>query len=189
MEQSDLLQFCVTALEHLGIQYFVTGSTASIIYGEPRFTNDIDIVASIESPKVSKLCEAFPLPDFYVSVDAVRDAVQTHGQFNVLHPASGLKVDFIVPANTAYDRGRFLRSRRIEAAPGCNANFASLEDVILMKLRYYREGGSDKHLRDIAGIVKISGDRLDGGYLDTWVDRLGLTAEWTAVQSSIPRKS
>jgi len=42
MEQSELLRFVVSVLERLDIPYFVTGSTVTIFYGEPRFTNDID---------------------------------------------------------------------------------------------------------------------------------------------------
>ncbi len=88
-------------LGRLGIPYFITGSTASIIDGEPRFTNDIDIVARIEMSRASELCASFRLPDFSVSIDAVREAVRNRGQFNILHPASGLKFDMIVSPDTA----------------------------------------------------------------------------------------
>ena len=43
-EQHDLLELVANRLTHLQIRYFVTGSQASTIYGEPRFTLDIDIV-------------------------------------------------------------------------------------------------------------------------------------------------
>ena len=53
MEQSELLQFLVTALERLGLRYFVTGSTVTIFYGEPRFTNDIDVVVDLPESAVA----------------------------------------------------------------------------------------------------------------------------------------
>jgi hypothetical protein len=46
---------------------------------------------------------------------------------------------------------------------------------------YYRDGGSEKHLRDITGVLKISGDELDRGYLDEWAERLGVADVWRAV--------
>ena len=47
MEQSELLRFVISALERLDLRYFVTGATVTIFYGEPRFTNDIDIVVDL----------------------------------------------------------------------------------------------------------------------------------------------
>jgi hypothetical protein len=47
MEHSDLQRHVVTVLEQLGVRYFITGSTATIFFGEPRFTNDLDVVADL----------------------------------------------------------------------------------------------------------------------------------------------
>jgi len=44
MEQSELLRYLTEVLERIGLRYFVTGSTATIFFGEPRFTNDIDVM-------------------------------------------------------------------------------------------------------------------------------------------------
>jgi hypothetical protein len=59
MEQSELLHFVVEALERIGLRYFVTGSMATIFFGEPRFTNDIDIVVDLPSTRSPSLCAAF----------------------------------------------------------------------------------------------------------------------------------
>ncbi len=72
MEQSELLRFVVEALERIGLRYFVTGSMATIFFGEPRFTNDIDIVVDLPADKIAPLCAAFPSPDFYLSEETVR---------------------------------------------------------------------------------------------------------------------
>ena len=48
-------------------------------------------------------------------------------------------------------------------------------------MEYYREGGSEKHLRDIAGIMKISASEIDEHYIGEWADRLGLRAVWDAM--------
>jgi len=50
MDQDDLLRLLVSALEHAGVCYLITGSTATLFYGEPRFTNDIDVTTMPSSP-------------------------------------------------------------------------------------------------------------------------------------------
>lgn len=184
MEQSELLRFCTKVLEQLGLRYFVTGSVATIFYGEPRFTNDIDIVVDLPPDRISELCGAFPSSDFYVSEESVRSAVSRKGQFNVIHPASGLKADIMVPSEDAFNRSRFSRVRRLRPAPEYDVFFASPEDVILKKLEYYLEGRSEKHLRDIAGVLKISGPQIDFTYIDEWAGLLGLSEIWRKVRGA-----
>jgi len=184
MEQSELLRYFTTVLEQLGLRYFVTGSVATIFFGEPRFTNDIDIVVDLPEPQISGFCMAFPSADFYLSEEAVRSAVSRKSQFNVIHPASGLKVDVMVPREDAFNRSRFARVKHVRPAPDYDAVFASPEDVILKKLEYYREGRSEKHLRDIAGILKVSGKQIDLTYVNDWSSRLGLTDVWEKVRAA-----
>lgn len=189
MEQSELLRYVTDVLERLGLRYFVTGSVATIFFGEPRFTNDIDIVADLPAHRIRDLCAAFPAEEFYLDEEAVRRAVSRQRQFNILHPASGLKVDVMVPADNAFNRSRFARIRRLKPASDYDAAFASPEDVILKKLEYYQEGGSEKHLRDIGGILRISGEQLDLAYIDDWSARLGLSEIWTAVRNAATEAS
>jgi len=178
----ELLQKIVEVFEQLQIHYLVTGSVAAMAYGEPRLTNDIDIVAAIDERHIGGLLTAFPADEFYISEDMVREAIHHYGQFNIIHPASGLKVDVIIKKNTPFDISRFRRTQRIYPAESYQANFAAPEDVIIKKMEYYREGGSEKHLRDITGILKISGELIDRDYIFGWAQRLGLTEIWAAVQ-------
>lgn len=181
MEADDLLAHAAAVLERLGLPYLVTGSMATIVYGEPRFTNDVDVVVRLPADRVEELCAAFPDDEFYVSPQAAALAVRRRGQFNVLHPRSGLKLDVMVANESAFDRSRFSRARPVETGPGRTVAFASAEDVLLKKLEYFREGGSEKHLRDVAGILRISGDRVDRRYVDHWAAELGLTELWRRV--------
>ena len=181
MEPSELLTHLVRALERLGVPYLVTGSTATIAYGEPRFTNDIDVVVDLRLDQVQDLCAAFPTPDFYVSQSAAETAVRQHHQFNIIHPKSGLKIDVIVASDSPFDRSRLQRGRYLSAGSDLQVCFGSPEDVILKKLEYYREGGSDKHLRDIAGVLKVQGQRVDRQYIAEWAEKLGVLDLWEAV--------
>jgi hypothetical protein len=185
MEPSDLLEYLGQTFDTLGIPYLITGSMATISYGEPRFTNDIDVVVRLTRAQVQAVCAAFPSPEYYCSAEAAEQAVSEHSQFNILHPRSGLKIDVIIATDSAFDRSRLARGVRLPAGANFEATFASPEDVILKKLEYFRLGGSEKHLRDIVGVVKVRADRLDRAYLADWITRLGLGAEWKLIEDRL----
>jgi len=176
----DLVRRAAQTLEQLDIPYLITGSVATIYWGEPRLTRDVDVVVQIALRDVERLVAAFPAPAFYVSDEAAEQAVRRRGQFNVIQPASGLKIDVMVAVMDAFDHSRFARIHRVDLG-GFEANMSAPDDAILKKLVYYREGASEKHLRDIAGVMQISGRYVDREYVATWADRLGVTAEWQAV--------
>jgi len=99
-------------------------------------------------------------------------------QFNIIHPGSGLKIDVIIPKEGPFDVGRFKRRKAVRAQDGMTIQYSFPEDIISSKLEFYREGGSEKHLRDIAGILKISGDELDDRYLTVTAHAKGLGEIW-----------
>ena len=182
MEQSDLLRYLVGVFEELGLRYFITGSTATILYGEPRFTNDIDVVVDLSLTQVVDFCRRFPPEDFYVSEVAARQAVLGRSQFNVIHPAGALKIDIIVPESDTFNKSRFARVQRLPAAEDLIACFASPEDAIIKKMDYYKQGGSEKHLRDITGVLKTSRGQIDRTYITHWAEQMGLGELWTSIQ-------
>ena len=138
MELYELLERVVQTLERLRIPYLVTGSVASMAYGEPRLTDDIDLVAGVTDQHVVGLLAAYPSDAFYLSEEAIREAIRYQTQFNVIHPASGLKVDVMVRKDTPFDRSRFARARLLRPAESYTAAFASAEDVIIKEMEYYR---------------------------------------------------
>jgi len=181
MDQGELLRWVVETFERLELRYFVTGSMATILYGEPRFTNDIDVVAQLPLSRVEEFIEAFPAGEFYVDDERVRTAISNRSQFNIIHPASGLKIDVMVPRMDRFDYSRFARTRTVEPLRNLSAEFAAPEDVILKKLQYFAEGGSEKHLRDIRGVLRVTGSEIDRGYVETWAEHLGVTELWQRV--------
>lgn len=189
MEQDELLRTVVASLERHGIPYFVTGSIATIFYGEPRFTNNIDVVVLLTKNKLNLLAKDFPAPEYYLDYEAAQEAIAARRQFNLIQPGSGLKVDIIVVEESAFNRSRFARAVRIHPAPDYEASFASAEDVILMKLEYYRQGGSDRHVRDIQGVMAVQGSDIDRAYIARWAGRLGLEAVWKEIQERLSDSS
>lgn len=185
MEQPELLKFALQVLERLRIPYAIVGSFASGVWGESRFTQDIDILIELTAHAVPSLCEAFPESDFYVSQTAANEAVAHSGQFNVIHPASGTKIDFMIAGSSPWVRAQLERRKRIPFFPDRDGAVAAAEDVILGKLVYYRDGGSDKHLRDITGILKFSNDLVDREYVARFALQLGVADTWDAILSSL----
>jgi hypothetical protein len=180
----ELLQKISEIFRSLGIPYLVTGSVASMAYGEPRLTNDIDVVADITFSHIPGLMTAFPKEEYYIDEEIIKEAIGQIGQFNIIHPASGLKIDVIIKKDTPFDKNRFDRTRQIY--PGdYSADFASPEDVIIKKMEYYKLGGSEKHLRDITGIFKISGESIDRNYISRWATELELNEIWEALQRRV----
>ena len=180
-EQHDLLELVANRLTHLQIRYFVTGSQASTIYGEPRFTLDIDIVIELSDSEIPAFMDAFNSEDFYLSHSAVQDAVQRREMFNLLHPSTGGKVDFVVAKDSDFDRSRMQRTRQILIGANITAEFASPEDVILKKLDWYRRDKSDRHIRDIVGVLKVQGSKIDKHYLQQWVNELKVSSVWDII--------
>ncbi len=181
MEQDELLGQVIEVLERLKITYMIVGSIASGAYGEPRMTQDIDVVVDLRYGDIKPLCEAFGPDEFYVSVEVAAQALQRGGQFNVIHPASGNKIDFMMARHDSWGDEQISRRQRVRILPDKEGYTARPEDIIISKMGYYKEGGSEKHLRDIAGILKISSEEVDRDYVIRWAEKLGLMEVWTAV--------
>jgi len=181
MEPEDLLRYASDVCDRLQLTYLVTGSTATIAYGEPRFTNDIDIVIDLPVRLADAFCDAFPMDDFYLNRETVKTAIQNGTQFNLIHPASGLKIDFIVLTPSDFNRSRVSRRRDLPVLEDRTVSFASPEDVILMKMLYYREGESEKHLRDIGGVLRVQGAAIDREYITQWAEHLGVGNVWVTI--------
>ena len=180
MPEAELSLMFLRPMNRLGLRYIVSGGIASILYGEPRFTNDVDLVAFLRHDDIQRLGEAFPSPDFYVppaEVIAAEIARPEKGQFNLIHVPTGFKADIYTTGRDDFNAWAFRHARSMDFG-GETIAVAPMECVIVRKLEYFREGGSDKHLRDIRGMLNVSGDQIDRAALDEWIVRRGLQAEW-----------
>lgn len=185
MEQTELLRKAIEVLDGLAIPYALVSSFASSTWGEPRMTQDIDVLVNLKPGQVTGLCAAFPDPEFCVSASAAREATARGGQFNVIHPSSGNKIDFMIAGRTDWAEAQLERRREVPLFSDRSVCVAAPEDVILGKLVYHREGGSEKHLRDIAGILRISGDVVDRDYITRFAAELGVADVWQAVHREV----
>jgi len=171
----------IQKLEENQIQYMVVGSIAAMIYGEPRLTHDMDLVIDVALKDATKFESIFPGSEFYCPPPEVLVSEIIHrGQFNLIHHETGLKVDCIVRKETEHAKSEFQRRRKAPFWQGFEVMIASPEDIIIKKLDFYREGGSEKHLTDIRGILAQT--NIDEAYLQGWISKLGLTNEWKKAQ-------
>lgn len=163
----------------------ITGAGASIIYGEPRLTNDLDLVLLLKKTGVNKFIQAFPLEEFYCPPEEVlilEIGRPVRGHFNLIHHATGFRADvYLAGKDDLHAWG--LANRKSVKVEDQVVWVAPVEYVILRKLEYYREGGSDKHLRDIAGMLEISEAQVDSGWLEAQIAARRLQSEWRAAKS------
>ena len=168
------LQSVLKILEASGFDYMIVGSVAGAIYGEPRLTRALDLVVDIPVLAAVKFPALFSPHEFYVPPQEIlSQEITRQGSIKLLHHQSGLKVDFVFRKQNAHSRIEFSRRRRLEILTGLEAWIAAPEDVIIAKLRFYREGQSEKHLHDIRGI--IANTPLDRDYLEHWINELDLS--------------
>jgi hypothetical protein len=180
MDQEQLLSRLVETLERLRIPYAIGGSHATMAFGQPRHTLDIDVVVELTTLTLRQLISEFPFPDYYTSEEGARTAVAHGGTFNIIHPESGQKIDFFVPSDE-FERAEIPRAVRAPTTGGREASFVSPEDVIVMKMRYFEMGESDKHLRDSATVLQRLGEKIDRAYIERRVAEFGLHEIWQAV--------
>lgn len=167
LTELDVLKNVVNRLENAGLLYMLTGSMAMNYYAEPRMTRDIDIVIALQDTDASSFIELFK-DAYYVSFDAVNDAIRDLSMFNLIHLESVVKVDVIVRKNEQYRQLEFDRRCQIEFA-GIKLYIVSKEDLILSKLCWSKESRSELQFRDIHNLLKTGYDKE---YLQKWASEL-----------------
>jgi len=184
MHEVDPVVIFVSRLNQLGVRYMVTGSVASIAYGEPRLTHDIDIVVEMDRVQAGVLALSFLEPDFYCPpVDVIRLELDRDcgGHFNIIHQGTGFKADIYPLGQDTWSAWGLARSRKF-ILEGIPMILAPPEYVIVRKLEYFQEGGSEKHIRDIRSILRISRSLLNYSELEEWIQSRHLERGWQRVQ-------
>ncbi len=164
------------ALESAGAAYFVGGSLASSLDGQPRATNDIDFVIDMPIARIGEFVTALGA-EFEVDLDMLRDAVMHGRSANIFYLPLVLKIDLFGHAHGPYDETEFSRRRAIEVREGRVLFIKAPEDTVLRKMLWFRQGGevSERQWRDLMGVLRTQGPTLDLAYLQAWAKQLGIS--------------
>jgi hypothetical protein len=171
-----ILEKLTEVLENLNIAYVVGGSLASSAYGAVRFTQDADITVEPFEPTAEDFFEMMK-NDFYISKEAMYQALQSKSSFNVIHFATAFKIDIFIRADDDFQKQMFLRSRKLRLGNGGKeVSFVSPEDIVLLKLDWFRQSGysSQRQWSDVQSVLAGQAKSLDFKYLNNWAKKLGL---------------
>jgi hypothetical protein len=187
MPARDEISLFVERLNAVGAEYMITGATAAILYGQPRVTNDIDVVLALRDEQVAALLHAFPESEFYIPptfVIRVEMARRHRGHFNIIHHDTGFKADVYLAGSDPLHAWALPRRRPVDWTDAVQLYVAPPEYVILRKLEYFREGGSSKHPADVRAILAAT--TVDVAAIEKWARRLGLEEQWAQVRLTGP---
>ncbi|MFC1820479.1 hypothetical protein ACFLZG_05290 [Thermodesulfobacteriota bacterium] len=170
-EQLEFVKLIASRLDSVGIPYMMTGSMAMATYSIPRMTRDIDLVVEIKPVDVDKIVNLFSM-DCYIDRDSVREAVEAHSMFNIIHNEWVVKADFIIRKNEEYRREEFSRRQKM-VIEDVTIFVVSVEDLILSKLVWGKQFQSELQLRDVHQMIStVSG--LEWKYMQKWASVLGI---------------
>jgi len=176
-EQIAVTTIVADALEALGVLYAIGGSFASALHGVMRATMDADLVADMRQEHVAPFVQALG-EAFYADAEMMREAIGQHKSFNLIHLDTMFKVDVFVARPRDFDRAQLARRQLhlLAEDPERRAYVASAEDTVLAKLEWYSLGGqeSDRQWRDVLGVLKVQGQRLDLAYMRHMAAGLGV---------------
>lgn len=176
----SLIGLFVAPLNRAGLEYMVTGGLAAVVYGHPRLTLDVDLVMRLSARDAVTFASLWPPEEFYspppevIEEERARPAL---GHFNVIHTDSTMRADVYI-AGTDELSAWALQHRVVRQVEGEAVLFAPIEYVIASKLRYFQMGGSDRHLRDVARMMEVSGPDVDRPTLEHWIARSELGTAW-----------
>lgn len=169
MELENTLKKIAKILQKLKIPYLVTGGVAIVVWGRPRYTADIDILIELKKEKIKELVASL-IKEGYIDEEAVNEALKYQSEFNFVDHENSLKVDFWILKDSEFDKSRLKRAI-VRNIFGADVVFSSPEDLILRKLLWFKESGSNRQLEDIYSVMAIIKEKLDYNYLKKWAQK------------------
>ena len=187
---AGFLKLIIDALDAAGIEYLIGGAIAEWAWGEPRATQDIDLVVKIPIKAINKLSKELEKRDMLIPADIILDSVledRADIPINAIHMYSGLKADlYPVREGDELRESAFQRRQQVDYGPPIGKVYIhSAEDVILYKLMYFGLSQQSKHSRDIAAILKSKKNELDMNYIEQWAARLRLSSLWKEMLDNV----
>ena len=190
LEIAGFLRLVIEALNAAGIEYLIGGAIAGWAWGEPRATQDLDLVVNIPIKSVSKLSKELEKRDMLIPAEIILDNIledRADIPIHAIHMHSGLKADlYPVREGDELRQSAFQRRQQVDYGPAIGKVYIhSPEDLILYKVMYFGLSQQSKHSRDVAAILKAKKNDLDMVYIEQWAARLGLSTLWKEMLDNI----
>jgi hypothetical protein len=157
---AELLADLSAALESSGLDWYLFGAQAALLYGAARLTADVDVTirlpGAMSNEGFATVLERhqferrFPDPDF-----TARTRVMPF-----VHRSTHLPLDVVFAGPGLEDQ--FLERVQIRDVEGTPVRVASAEDLVVMKIL----AGRPKDLDDVRAIQAAQGDRLHRAYIE-----------------------
>jgi hypothetical protein len=158
-------------LDSLGIRFHLTGGVTSVLYGEPRLTQDIDLV--VDPVALTEQLDVFLSTavrcGYLLEADTVRAAVSRRGMFQLFDQREALKLDLYAREMIP---GELNRSSRVELFVGMELPVVSRVDAAVSKLIWISKG-SHKSRGDFRQIMRLATE-LDCAQIVASAQQLGL---------------
>ena len=170
VNQDEFLERLIGKLDQQNIPYMLSGSVSSSLHGQPRATRDVDIVIAPTERQLLLFAKSLG-EDYYVNLEAAREAFNHKSTFNVIDTQSSWKADFIIRKDRPFSRQEFNRRCPVKIK-GINVWATSPEDTILSKLEWAKDSHSEQQFRDALGVAVLQWHHLDMDYLLEWAKQL-----------------
>jgi predicted nucleotidyltransferase len=141
-------------------------------------TRDADIVVELLQPDIEKFAQIFE-PEFYLSKEAIGEALQYESMFNIIHNETIFKIDFIIRKRSMYRVTEFRRKVRMKM-DDVPVWVVSPEDLIISKLYWAKDSLSERQLNDVRNIMNGT-QTLDKDYIQKWIEELELNQIYSQV--------
>jgi hypothetical protein len=186
----EFMRLILTVLDRAGVDYMVGGAVAAWAWGEPRSTQDLDLVIHLSMEKAQILSKELERLEIYLPAEIMLDNIREDRAdlpVDAIHGATGYKAEmFLVRETDEFRKLAFQRRVQVDFGPELGKVYVhSPEDLIIYKMTYYSLGQQTKHIRDIGAIIGAIGERLDYGYIQMWARQKNLTAIWEAIQKEL----
>jgi len=172
MNQLELeLRYLVRFLTHQKIRYAILGGIAVSIYGEPRFTQDIDVNIAFDKTKLDEFLRKARKQGFYPACAEVKKIAKKTGVIPLIFKKGRANAgcDIIIAENLIEYSS--IRRGRLKKIGSVKARIITAEDLIIHKITSSRP----KDIEDLKGILMRQKGKLNIKYIKSWLKKIDKT--------------
>jgi hypothetical protein len=173
MTAPEIVRRCIGAFEQLHIPYVAVGALSVNVYSPPRLTHDADFVVQLRDIPMNEIVRALGT-DFELEAQMSFETITATSRYRLRHRASEFLIELFLLSDDAHDRARFDRRMRLQVGDS-DVFVLTVEDLIITKLRWSRQGKRPKDTQDIKSVLSVQLENIDLNYIRLWCNIHGTT--------------